>query len=538
LEKTLQTQHEDLSNLLADKKEIISKFENNLINQAHYEESHELTKSLQFQLDNLQSKHEQDIASDKELIKTQFEKLTKEFECNKHALQSKIEQIEINETTMQEQYTTVVKEKTEIEIKLKDLVGHLEETSKADEVAITLLKNEIKESKDLIESLENEKINLHEEINILTKDIGMNVTDANDFTKLKDSEPELIELKKKLNLTLSNAKRLETEYFELDSLFIATEEEKRSLFETNIKLTKQIAGITEEVEGFHSEAEKAGTNPWEGEEWEGLTASEIYDIFKQDLVPAQQARLSKLCIEELEKKLKDNKSVLLRALQEKEELISSKNKLDAKICFLENSSSESLSETNQSTKSSSTFEDSKSSNLLIVPAKLTKMINSSSHELFSKEIVTEVELKTPASGRNLRRSSRSASKMPTISLLKTPTQDEVKRSANSIDKEEDAEKRIKVKSTDTESPAKTVKIIKKRGLIKPSKLSGQPTSEDRDPLGCVTNSPSKLNTPANTTETDLKENLTSSRGAYQQSTLRARNKSIQKTRNPEECKQQ
>ena len=62
------------------------------------------------------------------------------------------------------------------------------------------------------------------------------------------------------------------------------------------------------------------------------------------------SRLSKLCIEELEKQLEENKSILMKALSEKEELVNAKTKLDAKVCFLENSSSESLSESNQSPK--------------------------------------------------------------------------------------------------------------------------------------------------------------------------------------------
>ena len=67
-------------------------------------------------------------------------------------------------------------------------------------------------------------------------------------------------------------------------------EEKKSLSECNIKLTKQIESLKGEIQTFNLEAEKSIKNPWEGEEWEGLTSCEIYDMIKHDLVPAQQAR--------------------------------------------------------------------------------------------------------------------------------------------------------------------------------------------------------------------------------------------------------
>ena len=76
----------------------------------------------------------------------------------------------------------------------------------------------------------------------------------------------------------------------MDSLITTTQEEKNCLSESNTKLTKQIASLKGEIQTFNQEAEKSIKNPWEGEEWEGLTSCEIYDMMKHDLVPAQQAR--------------------------------------------------------------------------------------------------------------------------------------------------------------------------------------------------------------------------------------------------------
>jgi len=378
---------------------------------------------------------------------------------------------------------------------------------------IDVLRKEVNESKEQIKHNETERQNLKSNYDSPKQGIENNAESDN---QLKDAREEIEQLKRKLNLTLSNAKQLEIECTELDSLITTTQEEKNCLSESNTKLTKQIASLKGEIQTFNQEAEKSIKNPWEGEEWEGLTSCEIYDMMKHDLVPAQQARLSKLCIEELEKQLEENKQILMKVLSEKEDLVKMKTKLDAKVCFLENSSSESLSDSTQSVKDS-TLDKSKTNESIIAPSKFSKKQESPE---------TEDKLQTPANSRSLRRSSRSASKLATISLLKTPNPllDDIKRSANTIEKEEDSEKRIKVKTTDTESPAKVVKVPKKQNLLIPSKLA----AEDRDPLGCVTNSPGK------TKAVSRKE---PSQGPSRVSSLRQESKGGRK-KNPEECKQQ
>ena len=54
----------------------------------------------------------QNVASDRDLIKMKNEKLTEELECNINTLQSKIEQLETNQTAIEEQYTASKKEKS------------------------------------------------------------------------------------------------------------------------------------------------------------------------------------------------------------------------------------------------------------------------------------------------------------------------------------------------------------------------------------------------------------------------------------------
>jgi len=492
-----------MSDILSEKQDLKSKLDNLETKQILYNGNKSVTESLQKQLQEMQ-----DIAADRDLIKSQYEILTQDFENKEIALQDEIKQLKADKITIEDESSTIIKRKSNIESELEDA------KKKHDELKSTIdvLRKEVNESKEQIKHIETERQNLQSSYDDVKQGIEKNAESDN---QLKDSKEEIEQLKRKLNLTLSNAKQLEIECTELDSLMTTTQEEKNCLSESNIKLTKQIASLKGEIQTFNLEAEKSIKNPWEGEEWEGLTSCEIYDMMKHDLVPAQQARLSKLCIEELEKQLEENKQILMKVLSEKEDLLKIRTKLDAKVCFLENSSSESLSDSTQSVKDS-TLDKSKTNESIIAPSKFSK----------KQESLETDKLQTPANSRSLRRSSRSASKLATISLLKTPNPhlDDIKRSVNTVEKEEDSEKRIKVKTTDTESPAKVVKVPRKPNLLPPSKLA----AEDRDPLSCLTNSPGKTKAESRKELTQRPSRVSSLR----QESMGGRKK------NPEECKQQ
>ena len=85
-----------------------------------------------------------------------------------------------------------------------------------------------------------------------------------------------------------------------------------------------------------AETNAASKSPWEDPELEDLTAVEKYEMLKNELVPAQQARLSKLCISELEKQLEETKNLLTKALIEKEAVRDALKKLETKVHFLSN----------------------------------------------------------------------------------------------------------------------------------------------------------------------------------------------------------
>lgn len=102
------------------------------------------------------------------------------------------------------------------------------------------------------------------------------------------------------------------------------------------KLEKQSGHWKEELEKVSAETNAASKSPWEDPELEDLTAVEKYEMLKNELVPAQQARLSKLCISELEKQLEETKNLLTKALIEKEAVRDALKKLETKVHFLSN----------------------------------------------------------------------------------------------------------------------------------------------------------------------------------------------------------
>merc|ERR1712079_719571 len=154
----------------------------------------------------------------------------------------------------------------------------------------------------------------------------------------KDGDKQVAEsedLKNKLKLSINNAKRLEDEFSQVDEKLSKANDEKKEIQSQNKKLHKQMEKLKVELDQYSVEAAKASNNPWESEEWEGLTAVEKYQIMKNELVPAQLARLSKLCIDELETQLEESKSSLTTVLIEKENTKTEVRKLEAKVCFMD-----------------------------------------------------------------------------------------------------------------------------------------------------------------------------------------------------------
>jgi len=337
---------------------------------------------------------------------------------------------------------------------------------------------------------------------------------------------------------------METEFSQTEEKLTNSNEEKKKIESQNKKLSKLLDKTKQELDQYSIEAEKASKNPWESDEWEGLTAAEMYEMMKHELVPAQQARLSKLCIEELEKQLQESKTSLTNVLIEKENMKADLRKLEAKICFLEKNPSQTedqvttvksnvkatliapskLGASNRGKQSTSIPTPSKKPTSIPTPSKkatarptgrkvLEETSALKSEERSSEPKAKETLLKSvnePASSNTLtksipteqikadksrRRSTRTASSLANYMI------------AEALSPDVDNLKKRSASRTDGNASAKKARKTIDDVVTK--------ETEDRDPLGCVTNSPCKKS-----------------------SSNRSRVPRNGQKRNPEECKQQ
>ena len=189
-----------------------------------------------------------------------------------------------------------------------------------------------------------------------------------------------------------------------------------------------------------AETNASSKSPWEDPELEDLTAVEKYEMLKNELVPAQQARLSKLCISELEKQLEETKNLLTKALIEKESVRDALKKLETKVHFLSNPKVE----------------------VPVKPSKGTKAT------VQPKRTAERPERPEPVTTR--RRSTRSASSLAHYKITEalSPTVESPKKRKAVRDLNEPIAEKRAHKET---APATSV--------------------EERGALGCITNSPAK-----------------------------------------------
>lgn len=177
--------------------------------------------------------------------------------------------------------------------------------------------------------------------------------------------------------------------------------------------------------------------------------------------------------------MEESKNSLTKALIEKENLRTDLTKMEAKLSFQEKSDK----------TSTTTFVQPKS---IIAPSKLTKLkIPVRSEEMKKKNEGNPP--KEPETSR--RRSSRSASSLANYMIaeaLSPGPEEEKKRSRSGVRAESSGVKKVK----------------------RTEESSSEPETGEREPLGCVTNSPVKA------------------------ASTRGRSKAGVQRRNPEECKQQ
>merc|ERR1711913_130102 len=111
-----------------------------------------------------------------------------------------------------------------------------------------------------------------------------------------------------------------------------------------------------------------------------------------------------------------------------------------------------------------------------------------------------------------------------------------KRGLSNSSQEDEVEKRVKVKTTDTDSPARVnkLKLLRGKALLKPSKLTS-PTL----PLSNLTNSPIKTKTPLKKPDEGVEESVDpEGTGVLTKAGMMLRSRGEKPKRNAEECKQQ
>ena len=473
-------------------------------------------------LEEMQRKQEEQMNAEKETIRNQFELLTNSFQQK--------------EVEYQERINVFIKDKEcsdakqdEVEQKLKDLQGEVEKVSTNNRDLDSQLKEASRKLQEKDSSLETELQKLTDQLSKKSNEIQQLTCDkleledkiSNDEAKKKkthDAEVETLKKKiedisKSLNLSLSNAKRIESESCKSEEKLQKSLDDQKKLETQNKKLSKQLEKLRTELDNLKTEAAKSGENPWEDEEWDGLTAAEKYEMLKHELVPAQQARLSKLCIDELQQNLEDTKNSLTSALVEKENMRADITKLEGKICYLEKSSSSSVPE--------SDLKPALTTSSIVAPSKFKAPSTRSKKETTLK--TSQVDFSTSKKEIMISKETRSVKKEENKDNKDVSTKKEEltnrrrsARSASSLANYMIAESMV-------QEPEETKKRSRRPEDGGSSKKSKKPkeTVDEREPLSSMTNSPCKK-TSSSTISSSL-------RGS--------RSKTAQK-RNPEECKQQ
>merc|ERR1719319_1152248 len=374
---SLKTEKENLATTLENEKvkfeEQVETLQQNLINanslKAEKEHLAKTFESEKVKFEEQIKTLEQNIINANS-IKAEKETLLKTLRNEKENMAKEIKSLEKEKAEMVQQKMTIVAEKeseVQLKIEMENEIANMKNNSAKQEERIEqeikireenekshvskvdlLLKNfeeQIKTSeKDkskLKEQLEAEKEKLLEQ---MTAYESIKMENKTLTEKAKNSLPshEVEDLKSKLQLSISNAKRKEKEFEQIEALLASFEEENTTLKEakttlkrSSARLLKQVDALKSDLDKFNDEAAKASASPWEEDDWEGLSHMEIYNLMKDELVPAQQARLGRQCIIEMEDKVKAEQMLFIKAAAEIDTLKDLNTKLSAKITFLE-----------------------------------------------------------------------------------------------------------------------------------------------------------------------------------------------------------
>jgi len=147
---------------------------------------------------------------------------------------------------------------------------------------------------------------------------------------------EVQELRVEVQQVRQGQARRAREVEEAVGLMATLEQEKEELKRSSARLVRKVELLKEDAERLGEEAERARLSPWEDEEWGELANLEVFHLMRAELVPAQQARLAMVCLEELEETKEKITGALADALDTIAKLTAEKTKLGETVCLLEN----------------------------------------------------------------------------------------------------------------------------------------------------------------------------------------------------------
>jgi len=618
---SLKTEKENLATTLENEKvkfeEQVETLQQNLINanslKAEKEHLAKTFESEKVKFEEQIKTLEQNIINANS-IKAEKETLLKTLGNEKENMAKEIKSLEKEKAEMVQQKMTIVAEKeseVQLKIEMENEIANMknnsakqeerieqeikirEENEKSHVSKVDLL---LKNFEEQIETSEKEKSKLKEQIEAekeklleqMTAYESIKMENETLTEKAKNSLPshEVEDLKSKLQLSISNAKRKEKEFEQIEALLASFEEENTTLKEakttlkrSSARLLKQVDALKSDLDKFNDEAAKASASPWEEDDWEGLSHMEIYNLMKDELVPAQQARLGRQCIIEMEDKVKAEQMLFIKAAAEIDTLKDLNTKLSAKITFLEVAQKAETPEKepkkmdkNLASRLLKTMTAKKTGSMNITPLKKTaaqKAPKKTPVASGSDEISTRRRSSRISSGTNPLPNLSTTVPLPQeISILDdeenrlsktlnvepkpksnpsvtdnylvkdiTPTRKRFISTLSQDDDEEEVEKRMKIKTTDSSSPAKVSKVKMSR-----PRLNAIPSlASHSNPLSNQTNSPSKVN-PAGPSKVIRKpeDGAEGSENPNSSGVLtRTRNRGkADKSRSKEECKQQ
>jgi len=501
---------------------------------------------LQVQLEELKTKHTNDLNAEMKKIQEQFETMTKNFENQTSELERQLRGKEMEVAEKENAVEVEQKKVAAAEEKILELEansGEAREELSGTQTELEKARQKHISVQEAIERVEGEKCDVEEQL----KNVKASMVTQEKHESVKVLLTSTLEEVDQLKLENTKTKSLEKEVENLKKAkskaetFAQHSQKKQASLQTSEgRLQKQLGEVKEVVVRYEEETGKAATSPWESEDWEGLSSSEKWDMMHQDLVPLQQARLLKLCQKELEADLSSSKSDFLRAVADLSSVKEEKTRLEARICILESRDKHQGKDQKRDGKEKEELNVAEPSRPVVAPAKFT----------------APEPLKGKASSKgNLRRSSRSASAVASVLLS---TMEEMKVEQEKREKlvigrhlmENKEEQRAKEQPTKEEMPSVKEKSTKEekekagKRLITPEKGKAEKKQKasaagnlPREALAPLTNSPRKPVAPS-ALLAKTSAPVANPTSDPPPSIRGLRSRETRRTRNAEECKQQ